>query len=151
MLELIEAEDAASRRTHECLLHTRRRRDDFETSAREELLREFEEPNSRFLVALEQNEIVGYARAAILEQPDPFFKTTRVGYVHALCTRAPHRGQGIASRLYEEVESWLTTEGCRQIHLEVFDGNEATKIYEGWGYTRFLSKNGERTLILLLF
>ena len=140
MLELIEAEDDASKHAHETMLETRRRRGDFETSAREELLREFEEPNSRFLIALEKDEIVGYARAAILEQPDPFFETTRVGYVHALCVRASERGKGIASQLYREIEPWLKSEGCRQVHLEVFDANEATKIYEGWGYTRFLSK-----------
>jgi hypothetical protein len=67
MLELIRAEDDASRKTHESLLDLRVKRDDFARSAREELFAEFEEPNTRFIVAIIDETIVGYARAEVVE------------------------------------------------------------------------------------
>jgi ribosomal protein S18 acetylase RimI-like enzyme len=140
MLELIRAEDDASRKTHESLLDLRVKRDDFARSAREELFAEFEEPNTRFIVAIIDETIVGYARAEVVETSDPFFKPVKRGYVHALCVGSSYRGQGIASELYGVVESWLEENGCTQVHLEVFDANEASRIYERWGYTRYITR-----------
>jgi GNAT superfamily N-acetyltransferase len=60
--------------------------------------------------------------------------------VHALCVGSSYRGQGIASELYGVVESWLEENGCTQVHLEVFDANEASRIYERWGYTRYITR-----------
>lgn len=136
-LEMIEAEDEASRRASERLLDTRRRRSDFERSAKEELVRELSEERSRFLIALLDDRIVGYARGTLLEDPDPFFETIRIGYFNALAVLGSHRGRGIASQLRRALESWFEEKGCSQIQLDVFDQNPAMALYEHWGYTRY--------------
>lgn len=140
LLEMIESEDNSSKKVAPYLMNLRVKKKDFEKNAKEELLREFSEKNSVFLVAESDNEIVGYIRGILIEMKDAFFETCKYGYFNALVVNKEHNGKGIASRLNAILENWFRDNGCNQIHLEVFENNPAYKIYEKWGYKPFNTK-----------
>ncbi len=143
-LEMIKSEDLSSRKVDNFLIGLRRKRPDFKESAKQELVREFRERNSIYLVAETGNKIVGYIRGSIIENKDPFFKTIKIGYLNALAVSKKHTGRGIASELNKSLEKWFKENKCSQIHLEVFENNPAIKIYEKWGYKTFNRKMSKK-------
>lgn len=134
LLEMIKSENACARKVSPSLMKQRIKRSDFEASAQKELLRSFKEKNSRFLVAKVDGKVVGYARGSIVKNKDPFFKTVTTGYLHALAVLKKYTKKGIASLLYEKIETWFKENKCSHIYLEVFEHNSAIKIYDKWGY-----------------
>lgn len=134
LLEMIEAEDCGSKKIAPDLMNLRIRKKDFEKKAKEELLKEFSEKNSIYLVAEVNNEIRGYLRGSFVVMSDAFFETHKVGFLNALVVSKKHNGKGIASKLNADFEEWLKNNDCKQIHLEVFKNNPADKIYKKWGY-----------------
>lgn len=136
-LEMVKSEDESSRKTGSFLMNLRKKKPDFEASAKQELLREFEEENAHYLVAVVNDHVVGYVRGSIKEEQNPFFETHKIGYFNALAVLSAHTGKGIASKLYRTLETWFIQSGCSQVHLEVFEHNAAIHIYEKWGYTTF--------------
>lgn len=144
LLELIKSEDSSSRKVSQFLMDLRRKRSDFQESAKKELIREFREKKSLYLVAKVDNKIVGYARSSIIENQDPFFKTNKSGYLNALAVLKKCAGKGVASKLNQSIENWFKENKCDQIHLEVFENNPAIKIYEKWGYKTFNRKMAKK-------
>jgi ribosomal protein S18 acetylase RimI-like enzyme len=60
----------------------------------------------------------------------------RRGFVYHLAVAVPFRGQGIGSRLMDEVESRLRAKGCLKCYLLVAGDNvEAERYYEQRGWT----------------
>jgi len=60
----------------------------------------------------------------------------RRGLIYHLAVAAPFQGQGIGSRLMEEVESRLRAKGCLKCYLLVTDDNPEAEAYyqrHGWG------------------
>jgi diamine N-acetyltransferase len=144
LLEMIKSEDASSKRVSQFLMDSRKKRSDFQDSAKQELIREFRERNSTYLVAELNDKIIGYIRGNIIQNKDPFFQVTKIGYLNALAVLKNHSGKGIASKLNKSLEKWFKENECSQIHLEVFENNPATKIYEKWGYKTFNRKMGKK-------
>lgn len=140
LLEMIKSEDLSSKKVSNFLMYLRRKRLDFQESAKQELVREFREKNSLYLVAETDNKIVGYVRGSILENKGPFFKTTKIGYLNALAVLKNFTGKGIVLKLNQAIEKWFKEEKCNQIHLDVFENNPAIQIYEKWGYKTFNRK-----------
>lgn len=140
LLRMFASEDASAKKASKRLLDQRRRRKDFATSARKELLREFKEKNAVYLVAVVDGGIVGYARGSVVEDKSPFFKTARIGHLNALAVLKKYEGKGVASKLNAELEGWFKKRGCSQIHLDVFENNPAIRIYERWGYRTYNRK-----------
>ena len=143
-LDMVNSEDKSARKIGGYLLDIRNRRKDFVSSSKRELLREIKEKNTVYLVAQAGNIIVGYARGEFLAKKDPFFKPIKIGYLHALVVLNKWRSYGIASKLNSELEKWFRKKKCSQIHLEVFENNDAIKIYENWGYKRFINKMSKK-------
>lgn len=137
LLEMISSEDKAASKSSKELMKSRIKRNDFKTSAEKELIREFREKNSLYLLAEINSEIVGYVRASMKEQKDPFFNTIKIGFLDALAVKKNNSGKGIASALNKEAEKWLKEQGCTQIRLEVFNENPAIDIYKKWNYKAF--------------
>lgn len=144
LLEMITSEDSSSKKVSGFLMNLRRKKSDFQESAKKELIREFRERNSIYLVAEIDKKIVGYVRGSILENKDPFFKTNKIGYLNALAVLKKYAGRGIASKLNQSIEKWFKENKCSQIHLEVFENNPAIQIYEKWGYITFNRKMAKK-------
>jgi ribosomal-protein-alanine N-acetyltransferase len=84
-------------------------------------------PKSRkYLVALENGKIVGYAGIALAGD---------VADIHNIAVIPSHRKQGIASHLLDELEAWALEKGVVALMLEIREGNtEAQPLYEKRGY-----------------
>lgn len=79
-----------------------------------------------FLIAEYQNQIVG----SVIGGYDG-----RRGLIYHLAVSATFRGQGIGSRLMEEVESRLRTKGCLKCYLLITSDNYEVENYyqqRGW-------------------
>jgi ribosomal protein S18 acetylase RimI-like enzyme len=143
-LEMIKSENESVRKIGNYLLDIRNKRENFILASKKELLQEITEKNTIYLVAQIDEKIIGYIRGEFLEKKDPFFKPIKIGYLHALVVLKKWRGFGIASRLNSEVEKWFKKKGCSQVHLEVFEHNNAIKIYKSWGYKIFINKMSKK-------
>ena len=91
---------------------------------REEL---FGVPKTRkYIVALDDNEIIGYAGIALAGD---------VADIHTLTVLPAFRRRGIASHMLRELEAWATQKGITNFMLEMREGNaEAQPLYEKYGY-----------------
>ena len=55
--------------------------------------------------------------------------------IHDVCVLAPHRGRGIATALFQRIESEARARGACKITLEVLSGNHnAKRLYKSLGY-----------------
>ena len=91
---------------------------------REEL---FGVPKTRkYIVALDENEIIGYAGIALAGD---------VADIHTLTVLPAFRRRGIASHMLKELEEWAAHKGITNFMLEMREGNaEAQPLYEKYGY-----------------
>lgn len=80
----------------------------------------------KYLVALENQEIVGYGGAALAGD---------VADIHTLTVIPSYRRKGIGTQILKELESWAISKGIKDFMLEMREGNlEAQPLYEKYGY-----------------
>jgi ribosomal-protein-alanine N-acetyltransferase len=84
-------------------------------------------PRSRkYVVAIDENEIVGYGGIALAGD---------VADIHTLTVTPEFRRQGIATELLRQLEEWASAQGITTFMLEMREGNsEAQPLYEKHGY-----------------
>ncbi|CAB4665127.1 unannotated protein [freshwater metagenome] len=84
-------------------------------------------PRNRFyIVACEEQEIVGYAGIAI---------TQDVADIHTLTVDPKYRRRGIGNELLRKIEDWAIDRGALSLMLEMRVGNsQAQPLYEAAGY-----------------
>ena len=81
----------------------------------------------KYVVALEENELIGYAGIALAGD---------VADIHTLTVTPTHRRRGIASEMLRQLESWAMEKGIHAFMLEMREGNaEAQPLYEKHGYS----------------
>jgi ribosomal-protein-alanine N-acetyltransferase len=81
----------------------------------------------KYLVALDENELIGYSGIAIAGD---------VADIHTLSIVPTHRNRGIASEMLRQLESWAMERGIHAFMLEMREGNaEAQPLYEKHGYS----------------
>lgn len=89
------------------------------------------------LVALDRDEIVGYA--------NPVIDGTE-GWIGGVGVAPKHRGRGIGKELMLKAEDLCRANGVREVSLEVIEGNDrAQRLYEGLGYVstrKYLTAEG---------
>ena len=82
------------------------------------------------IIALVDDEIVGYASVAIREQPR-FYKIRKVGAISALMVAKKHRRRGIAAKLLEGSRAFFHRHGIKYFTLYTAAANEgAIRFYE---------------------
>ena len=84
-------------------------------------------PKSRkYIIAQEENQIVGYAGIALAGD---------VADIHTLTVLPDFRRRGIASQMLRDLEAWAQEKGIASFMLEMREGNaEAQPLYEKHGY-----------------
>ena len=94
------------------------------------------------LVALEENQIVGYLYG-IIKPMDGTYKY-KVAKLDALYVEEPYRNLGIASALIEQFKAWTIEQNARKVEVNVWSKNTKAKtLYEKANF-----KPGSETLIL---
>ncbi|MBO4457581.1 MAG: GNAT family N-acetyltransferase [Butyrivibrio sp.] len=91
----------------------------------------------RVYVAAEGKEILGYTFCMINELPKkPFIAHFKYMYIDDLCVDERYRGKDIAKALFEHVKKEAKVLGCREITLNVWEGNDrARAFYDKMGMT----------------
>lgn len=95
-------------------------------------------PKCCLLVGEADNTIVatGYAR---IEAAKPYAKHKEQAYLGFMFVQPLFRGQGINSRIMEELEQFAAANGITELRLEVYAENEsAIKAYEKTGFRNLI-------------
>jgi len=103
----------------------------------EEIQKKITHDPGLFLVAEENGQIIGTVIGGF---------DGRRGLIYHLAVTASFRGQGIGSRLMEEIESRLRAKGCIRCYLLVTtNNNEAMRYYEkrGWEHMDWVVPYGK--------
>jgi ribosomal protein S18 acetylase RimI-like enzyme len=115
---------------------------DAETWAERRALYEsvFEKPDTVLLLALDGDELVGYALSHVLPLEETWIADTwrtgrRIAEVESLAVRESHRGQGIGSALLDAIDEALEAQGIRDVFVGALAGNEgALRLYRRRGF-----------------
>jgi ribosomal protein S18 acetylase RimI-like enzyme len=116
--------------------------DDRQTwAARSQLYRELlGKPGTILLLAEAGQELAGYGLAHVMPAGDTWTADTwrtgaLIGEIESLGVLPAYRGQGIGSRLLDELISELTAAGVHDLVLGVLPGNTAAiRLYERYGF-----------------
>lgn len=104
--------------------------------SRKELLDIMKDSNRPIYVAAdEEDRVVGYAFCILTKQPETASMVQFTSmYIDDLCVDNTQQGKGIASNLFNHVKSEAIRLGCREITLNVWEGNDnARHMYEHLG------------------
>jgi len=87
-----------------------------------------------FLVVEDNKKLIGFAFGTIQKNIHMIFETVKFGMLDHIWITNNFRGQGLASKLKNELFEWFKEKDCKYIKLLVLDSNTAKKIYEKWGF-----------------
>ena len=94
----------------------------------EELESLFQDAETPVFVAEEQEKVLGYAFCQVRQQPETHnFFPYRYVYVDDICVDAAARGKGVATALFQYVKSFAKDLGCKEVTLNVWEGNTAAQ------------------------
>ncbi|WP_157949877.1 GNAT family N-acetyltransferase [Vallitalea okinawensis] len=96
----------------------------------ENMLQDFKETESAFIVVEDDKELVGY----IACKRSPLQRIRHIGYI-VVGIRQDYSNQGIGSKLFNAVDQWAEEAGLTRIELTVMTHNSrAVHLYEKMGY-----------------
>lgn len=142
-LELAKSEDNATKKLDKKLMKVRKRKKDFKTIAKKDLLKSIRSRKSTFLVAeeIDKNRIIGYCYFTLNKSWCNFFKKPPILYLNAIVIMKQYRKKGISSKFMEVVNKIAKEHKCNHIFLDVISTNPAKEIYRRWGF-----KTGTETM-----
>lgn len=110
----------------------------------EELLEIFRDDNRPVFVAVdEKDQVLGYAFCAFQRQPfSTNMRDFKTLYIDDLCVDQKSRGHGTGKALYQFVCDFARKNGCYDITLNVWEGNDSARAF----YDRMGLKVKETTL-----
>jgi ribosomal protein S18 acetylase RimI-like enzyme len=94
--------------------------------------------NSRYLVALAGQQIIGFAIAKI-EKNRYYKRKVSEGIITELYITKDYRGQGVAQKLKKVMYDWFDEKDVEFIELAVYsDNRKAIDVYKNWGFKPFV-------------
>lgn len=87
-----------------------------------------------FVAADDSGEVMGYA-FCVIKQP-PFstnMKPIKTLYIDDLCVDENCRGQHVGTILFDYVKQFAKSQGCYDVTLNVWEGNNAREFYDKMG------------------
>lgn len=103
---------------------------------REELAEMFKDPGRPVFVAVdEQDQVVGHAFCILKRQPfSTNMKDFKTLFIDDICIDESSRGKHVGTALYQHITAYAKEEGCYDITLNVWEGNDAARaFYEKMG------------------
>ncbi|MEA3515380.1 MAG: GNAT family N-acetyltransferase [Nanoarchaeota archaeon] len=95
---------------------------------------EIDNPNGLFLVAEDENKLVGFIFGTIRENTHMVYDTVKFGMLNHIWITNNYRGRGLASKFKDNLFQWFKDNNCKYIKLLVLDANPTKHIYEKWGF-----------------
>jgi len=95
-----------------------------------------ESKTSLLLVALIEDEIIGFAEGYIKENSSfPVFKKREWFQLDNIAIKNKYQGEGFGRKLFQAIEHWATGQRLKRIELNVYSFNQgATRFYEQLGF-----------------
>lgn len=110
-----------------------------EDAFRDEFLRILNNEDGCFLVAVNDNEIIGVLSFEILFKP-AFFKYRKYGYIIAGIVKESYRNTGVMYLLYQESVNWFKLRDVKYIELDVHIANsESLSFTKKQGFKEYKS------------
>jgi ribosomal protein S18 acetylase RimI-like enzyme len=145
-LDFQDSEDRNSKEiSKDYFTKLRKRKNNFKKVSNKSLLKSISDKKGRFLVALDNNVVVGYAFGEIgssnkkkkdkksKSKEDPF-SSPKTGWISIMAVKKGHRGKGIGTKLHNELKKWFKSKKCSYMELMVMNSNKAIKLYKKLGY-----------------
>lgn len=132
-------------------VHAAGRPDLFKTGTRkytdDELLAIFADDSRPVFVAVDGDEVVGHAFCVVEDfRPQNNFQDIVTLYIDDICVDEKHRGQHVATTLYQHVVAYARELGCYNVTLNVWSLNPgAQAFYEAMGMKPY--KIGMETIL----
>ena len=96
----------------------------------EELAEILSEESKRVYVAEAEGAVVGQAFCELKEMPDkPFVEHFKYMYIDDVCVDLYFRGKDVAKEIFEHVKEEAKILGCRDITLNVWEGNDRARAF----------------------
>jgi len=90
-----------------------------------------------FLVAENDEKVVGYVNGYIVENSEIYYKET-VAYLDCLCVDKTVRKQGIGKKLIDEFSNTVKEKGAKYVKLNAFENNiPAVNLYKKEGFEEY--------------
>ncbi|MFC1768617.1 GNAT family N-acetyltransferase [Nanoarchaeota archaeon] len=105
---------------------------------RKSVLKEIMNPNGRFLVLKNDNEIIGFVYGSIEVYNHLVFKPLKRGVLQHLWVDKNYWGRGLSSKLKNHLFKWFKMKKCKYVVLYVLDRNPSHKIYKKWGFENLI-------------
>lgn len=92
------------------------------------------------LVALVDDEIVGFAELSIKNEPEnEYFEEKRFVWIDDIAVKEGYKRQGIGSKLLAASESWALNNGANAMELSArYANKDAIKFYDELGYETYI-------------
>lgn len=97
------------------------------------ILKSFEKKDSHFLVAENDEKVIGYiiGKTALNE----YKIRNNTGHIQSFYVTKKYRGTGVGKELYNALIKWFKTKKCDNLELDVYATNKkSVNIYEKWGF-----------------
>ncbi len=89
-----------------------------------------ESPDADYIVAEEDDEIVGLVELHVRETKDlPFLVRKTYAYIQELIVAAGHRGRGIGTRLMDATRAWAREHGAESLRTSVVPTNDRARAF----------------------
>lgn len=95
----------------------------------EELLRIFEDPGTPVFVLEEDGIVCAYLFCQLIRQGSGSLQDIKTLYIDDLCVASSCRGKGAAKALYEHAVAFARSNGCHNITLHVWEGNDGARAF----------------------
>ncbi|RMH73552.1 MAG: GNAT family N-acetyltransferase [Gemmatimonadetes bacterium] len=86
-------------------------------------------PQAHVLVAVDRDQVVGYAIAEIYHY-SPVFAHQQYGFISEVAISQPSRGRGIGQKLVARIYDWFREHEIERVELRVFSANRSA--YQFW-------------------
>jgi GNAT superfamily N-acetyltransferase len=95
-----------------------------------------------FLIAEENDRLIGFAHIAIRDTPSlQILVQRRYAVLEGTVVDDEHQGKGIGKQLMEAAQNWALSRGAASVELNVYEFNkDAIAFYQGLGYEVFLMR-----------
>lgn len=100
------------------------------------LLKDIKDKKRIFLVAIYEENVVGYIDGYIYDKEDVYIE--KMAYLDRIIVDKNYKGKGIATKLVDEFSNQLKKENVKFIKLNAFKGNKpAIALYEKMGFYEY--------------
>ncbi len=104
------------------------------------IVERLQDPQARVLVAVADDETVGFVMGVVADLSAPMFEPLRCGYLADIFVRESHRRRGLGRQLVAALARWFRSRDLRHFEWQVSARNEA-----GLAFWRALG--GEATML----